>query len=146
VKPDRLARVNRLIQTTLAELVPQVRDPRVSAPSLLSVTGVRTSPDLRHAKVYLSIAGSTEAKSAALAGLQRASGFLRAGLGREIQLRYLPELHFELDATIESAARIEGILREIESERPPEPAAEEATGEGAPATLEGVAEEGGGER
>lgn len=118
MKPDRLARVNRLIQMTLAELVPEVRDPRVSAPALLSVTGVRTSPDLRHAKVYLSIAGRSEVQEAALAGLQRASGFLRGELGRRVQLRYLPELHFELDATIESAARIEGILKELADEQP----------------------------
>jgi ribosome-binding factor A len=134
VKPDRLARVNRLIQMTLAELVPEVRDPRVSAPALLSVTGVRTSPDLRHAKVYLSIAGRSEVQEAALAGLQRASGFLRGELGRRVQLRYLPELHFELDATIESAARIEGILHELELERPPaaEEEQEEEKGEGTP--------------
>ncbi len=132
MKPDRLTRVNRLIQMTLAELVPTVRDPRVRAPALLSVTAVRTSPDLRHAKVFLSIAGTAEGKAAALAGLASASGYLRGELGRSVRLRYLPELHFELDETIESAARIEGILQELERERP----AEEAAAEEAPAESE----------
>jgi ribosome-binding factor A len=116
VKADRLARVNRLIQTTLAELLRQVKDPRVTAATVLTVTAVRTSADLRHAKVYLAVSGTAEEQQAVVQGLERAQGFLRGELSRSIRLRYSPELHFLVDETIESAARIDRILRELASE------------------------------
>lgn len=116
MKHDRVARVNRLIQEVLAEAIPLVRDPRVTHPSVLSVTGVRTSSDLRHAKVFLAISGTAAEQRAALQGLERARGFLRSELGQAVRLRFLPELHFLLDETIENASRVEQILRELASE------------------------------
>jgi ribosome-binding factor A len=116
MKQDRLVRVNRLIQECLADTLPLVRDPRVTRPVVLSVTAVRTSPDLRHAKVYLSVSGPPDEQAAALAGLEHARGFLRGELGQSVRLRFLPELHFFLDETIENATKIEQILRELASE------------------------------
>jgi ribosome-binding factor A len=139
MKPGRVVRVNSLLQQILAEAIPLVRDPRVTRPAVLSVTGVRTSPDLRHAKVFLSVSGSAEERRGALEGVEHARGFLRGELGRSARLRLVPELHFFLDQTIESATRIEQILRELRSEggeRAPEQPEEQ---EGGPAP-------GGGER
>jgi len=113
-----MARVNRLIQTALAELIPTVKDPRVSRPAVLAVAGVSTTPDLRFAKVFLSVSGTDEERGAALAGLQHARGFVRSELGRSVRLRHLPELNFVLDESIDSAARVEQILRELASEKP----------------------------
>jgi ribosome-binding factor A len=134
MKQDRLTRINRLLQETLAEKLSLVKDPRVSRPAVLSVVAVRTSPDLRHARVYLSIAGDDEVQREALAGLSHARGFLRGEVGRAVRLRYTPELHFFVDDTIERAAHIEGLLREIADEAAPDPAVgepEAADGEGA---------------
>jgi ribosome-binding factor A len=116
MKQDRITRVNRLLQETLAEMIHAVKDPRVARASVLSVVGVQTTPDLRHAKVYLSIAGEERVQHEALAGLNHARGYLRTELGRAVRLRCTPELHFVIDETIERAARIEGILREIADE------------------------------
>lgn len=153
MKSDRIARVNRLIQTTLADLLSQVKDPRVTAATVLSVMAVRTSPDLRHAKVYLAISGTPEDRQAVLAGLERAQGFLRGELGRSIRLRYSPELHFFLDETIESAARIDEILHELGSEggsggHPDARTIDQAQdpGAGQPDTAEAAREQGSGER
>lgn len=117
MKQDRMARVNRLVQTTLAEIVPsRLKDPRVAAAGILTITAVRTTPDLRQAKVYLCFNGNDERVRAALDGLEAAQKFIRSELGRRIRLKYTPELTFELDQTIESAARIETILQELAAE------------------------------
>lgn len=118
MKQDRMARVNRLVQSVLAELVPgRIKDPRVQAAPLVAVTAVRTTPDLRWAKVYLSVSGDAEQQQAALAGLQAARGYLRRELGQRVRMRNTPELQFELDGTVEAAARIEGILEQLAKER-----------------------------
>lgn len=132
MKQDRMARVNRLLQTTLAEMIPACKDPRVRRVAILAITGVEASPDLHHAKVFLAISGTEEEREGALSGLKGASKFLRSRLGAEVSLRYTPELHFELDRTQDSAARIENILMELASERAEREGAEEAGEGGAP--------------
>lgn len=114
MKTDRMARVNRLVQTALAEIVPsQIKDPRVHAAGIMAITSVRTTPDLRYASVYISFNGTEEQRQSALQGLDGAARFVRAELGRRVRLKYTPELSFKLDDVIESAARIEGILKEL---------------------------------
>ena len=143
MKQDRMVRVNRLLQESLAETIPTVHDPRVTKPVILSITGVRTSPDLHQAKVFLSISGSPDEQREALQGLHHARGFLRAELGRTVRLRFLPELHFILDETFENAARIEQILHELASEggeRVEQQAGEEAAGDGREDEEDGSAE------
>jgi len=110
-----MARVNRLLLTTLADMVPGlVKDPRVREPVMVSLMEVRTTADLRHATVYVSIRGGGERREqAAFEALQQASGFLRAELGRRVRLRRTPELEFTRDTTLDHAAHIEGILREL---------------------------------
>lgn len=117
MKKDRMARVNRLIQTTLAELLPaMVNDPRVSDLPFMAVTAVRTVSDLSHSRVYLSIPASPRQQRAALEALEGARGFVRSRLSQEIKLRHIPELRFFLDDTLENAAHIEQVLDEIHAE------------------------------
>ena len=111
MKSDRMRRVNRLLRTTLAQLLPRViKDPRVGSPELISVVEVRATPDLRHATVY--VAGPQECELD-VSALAHAAGFLRRELARRVNLKYVPELRFELDGVSVAAARIEEILEEI---------------------------------
>ena len=117
MKGGRTAKLNRLLQTTLAELLPTVKDPAVRGAPLLAVAGVRATSDLAYAKIFVSVGGDDAARHAAIAGLQRARGYLRGQLGHRLTMRAVPELTFELDTTGDSAARIETILHEIAGEQ-----------------------------
>lgn len=110
----RTERVDELLKQEIARVIRELKDPRVG---FATVMDVRTSPDLRHARVYVSVLGEESEKQETIATLGRARGFVRARVGEEISLKYLPELHFELDRTLERAARIEELLEEL----PPEP-------------------------
>ena len=120
----RLRRVDELLRQEIARLIAEeVRDPRVG---FTTVMDARVSPDLRHARVYVSVLGDDREKEAAVAALQRASGFLRGRLGAIVEMKYLPELEFELDRSLEQASRIEEILDRV---RPPEQPDDESPGE-----------------
>jgi len=80
----------------------------------VTVTDVKTSPDLRHARVYVSVLGDEPTQQASLDGLRSAHGFLQARVAGELRLRRTPELTFELDHTAERAARLEEILHDEE--------------------------------
>ena len=108
----RVARVNDLIQKEISDLLMnEVRDPRLSG--LLSVTEVRTSLDLKHARVFVSVMGSEEEKKQVEEGLAAASGFLRRGLGERLTLRYTPELIFQRDESIERGSRLLELIEEV---------------------------------
>jgi len=108
----RLQRVNDLIRDEISELLRrEVRDPRLSG--IISITHVDTSPDLRYAKVYVSIMGTDQDKQEAERGLQAASGFLRRGLGARLTIRYTPELLFCLDESIEKGDRLLQLIKEV---------------------------------
>ena len=108
----RIARVNDLIRKEISELLMrEIRDPRLGG--LLSVTEVITSPDLRHAKVFISVMGSEEEKRQAEEGLAAASGFLRRGLSGRLSLRQIPELSFQLDESIERGNRLLELIKEV---------------------------------
>lgn len=91
-----------------------MRDPRLS---LVTVTAVETSPDLRHAHVYISAMGTEAERREALKGLAHAAGFLRHELGAHLSLRYVPELTFHLDESLERGAHIIQLLQEIGREQ-----------------------------
>ncbi len=111
---DRMARVNRLIQEALAQLIPkEIKDPRIQDIPLISVMEVKTTPDLRFAKVYLSIPGSEAVQKLACKIIDGASGFLRGKMGHVVRLRYTPQLQFVLDDRLDAAAKIDQILREL---------------------------------
>ncbi len=88
----------------------EVKDPRVRA---FTVTRVDLSEDLRHARVCVAGPGGTAEGEAALAALRHAAGFLRGALGRRLHLRYIPELTFVLDMSVEYSLRIAAILRSL---------------------------------
>ena len=122
---NRLARINDDIQIRLSELLRNVKDPRVQQ-GLLSVTRVETTGDLRYAKVWLSVYGPHEEKELKK-GLKSAKGWLRKELARSLNLRYTPELVFELDHSIEYGAHISQIISELDI--PEDDAEEDAAGE-----------------
>ncbi len=111
----RTVRVDELLKQEIAGLIRDMKDPRVG---FTTVMDVRTSPDLRHARVYVSVLGDEADKQATLSVLQGARGFLRGRLGRDVTLKYLPELHFELDKGLAHAARINELLEGLRREEP----------------------------
>jgi len=111
----RIERVNELIKEELAALLQrEIQDPRMSA--MTSITAVDTSPDLRNATVRVSILGSEDDVQQTMAALRHAAGFLRRELAGRIRLRYVPELSFKLDTSIEKGARVLELLKEIREE------------------------------
>lgn len=111
----RTDRLNELFREEIALLLQRkVKDPRVHD---VTVTAVRTSPELDVAKVYVVVPGDPAARDAALEGLRHAAPFLRHELGRSLRLRRIPELRFEYDDVHERALRIEQLLREIKAQQ-----------------------------
>src|SRR6188508_3657085 len=95
---ERMRRVNESIRQVLSEGVGQLKDPRIG---FVTVTGVETSPDLRHARVFVSVLGSEKEQQQSLAGLEAARGVLQGRLARELRLKRTPQLAFEYDPTVE---------------------------------------------
>ena len=118
---NRIGRINEEIQRELASLIPNVKDPRVSG--LISVTAVDTTPDLRYAKIYISVLDKSDCAQV-LKGLKSASGYLRRELGHALQLRYTPELTFVRDDSIDQGAHILDMLRNPNVVKPANPANE----------------------
>lgn len=116
---NRIGRINEEIQRELASLIPTVKDPRVSG--LISVTAVETTPDLRFAKVYVSMLDKSSA-SEVVKGLKSAAGYLRYELGQALNLRHTPQLVFEEDHSIDKGAHILELLRNPEVVKPANPA------------------------
>ena len=109
---NRIGRINEEIQRELAELLRELKDPRVHK-TMLSITHVETTPDLRCAKVYVSLLDKEYTKQT-LAGLKSSAGYLRRELGRTLQLRYTPELQWQADDSIVQGAHILDILSKLD--------------------------------
>jgi ribosome-binding factor A len=107
---ERLRRVNEAVKETLSEALPELKDPRIG---FVTITGVRTSADLRHAKVFVSVLGSVRAREQSLAGLAAAHGVLQARVARELRLKRTPQLAFEYDPTVERGVRITRMIDEL---------------------------------
>lgn len=108
----RMGRINDDIQLALSSLLRQVKDPRVQQ-GMISVTRVETTGDLRYAKVWLSVLGELNEKEFKR-GLKSCGPWLRRELGASLNLRYTPELVFELDHSMEYGAKISRMIEEIE--------------------------------
>ena len=107
---ERIRRVNEAVREVLSEALTQdVKDPRVG---FVTVTSVDTSPDLRHARVYVSVLGEADERAASLDGLQSAHGFLQRRVARDLRLKHTPQLQFIEDDTARRADRIERLLGE----------------------------------
>jgi ribosome-binding factor A len=108
----RIERVNSLIRQEISELLQrQIKDPRLG--SLVSITEVDTSPDLKYAKVFISGMCDEAEKKETLSVLVSASGFLRNELARRLRLRHIPELDFRWDDSIEQGAHILELIDQV---------------------------------
>jgi ribosome-binding factor A len=108
----RMRRVNEAVREVLAAAVAtEMKDPRIG---FVTVTDVDTSPDLRAARVYVSVLGSAEERESALEGLRSAHGFLQARIAAEMRMKRTPTLTFEYDESIERGARLSRLLEEDE--------------------------------
>jgi ribosome-binding factor A len=106
---DRMRRVDEAVRQVLSDAVAQdLQDPRIG---FVTMTSVKTSPDLRHARVYVSVLGDDAERAATLAGLQSAHGVLQRRLARELRMKRTPTLEFLYDETTDRAMHLEEILR-----------------------------------
>lgn len=110
----RIERVQRLARQILGELIQDLKDPRIG---FATVTAVRISRDLRHGRVFVSVLGSHDEQEATMTGLASATPFLRGELGRQMRIKYMPELEFALDTGAEEAERLESLLHQIEEQQ-----------------------------
>ena len=109
---NRIGRINEEIQKELSSLIRNLKDPRVQD-TMISITHVETTPDLRWAKVYVSFLQEDRAKEA-LKGLKSAGGYLRRELGSALNLRYTPELNWALDDSITYGAKMMKLINSLE--------------------------------
>lgn len=116
---NRIGRINEEIQRELSTLIRSVKDPRVTG--MISVTSVDTTPDLKFAKIYISVLDKSDCTQV-LKGLKSASGWLRRELGHSLNLRYTPELTFVRDDSIDQGAHILDLLRNPDVVKPANPA------------------------
>ena len=110
---NRINRINEEIQKELAALIPNLKDPRVQN-TMISVTRVETTPDLRYAKVYVSFLQEDKAADA-LKGLKSAGGWLRRELGAALKLRYTPEIAWALDDSITYGAKLLKLINSLDT-------------------------------
>ena len=122
---QRTERVDELLRQEIGEIVArEVADPRVG---FVTITSVETTPDLRHAKVWVSVIGQPAERQAAIAALRHAMPYVRHELGGRLRIRRIPDLHVELDDTAERGTRIQKLLSDLETGTVPDgdaPAAE----------------------
>ena len=105
-----MRRVNESLRQVLSEGVGQLKDPRIG---FVTVTGVQTSPDLRHARVFVSVLGSERKRERSLAGLQAAHAFLQGRIARELRMKRTPQLTFEYDPSVERGVRLGQLIDEL---------------------------------
>ena len=115
MQSKRSERVGDLILEFVSQLLArEINDPRVG---VVTLTGAQVSKDLKHATVYFSILAGGQEKQEVLAGLRSATGFIRTKIGKELRLRYVPDLEFVHDETQATAQRIEELLRQVSEEK-----------------------------
>jgi ribosome-binding factor A len=112
-----MRRVNESVRAVVAETVRDLKDPRIG---LVTVTGVRVTPDLREATVYVSVLGGAKKRRSTIAGLQSAHGVLQARINEQLNLRRTPQLTFEYDESVERGVRMTALIDELARELPDE--------------------------
>jgi ribosome-binding factor A len=105
-----MRRVNESVRQVLSEAIGQLKDPRIG---FVTITGVRTSPDLRHARVYVSVLGAERKRAQTLTALQAAHAVLQAQLARELRMKRTPQLAFEYDPSVERGVRMTKLIDEL---------------------------------
>jgi ribosome-binding factor A len=117
--PERMRRVNLLVQAVVAEAVADLKDPRIG---LVTVTGCEIARDLSAGTVFFSVFGNEKKRRATEAGLASAHGFLQSRVGKELKLKRTPQLTFEYDPTVEHGVRMTKLIDELVSDAPPDAA------------------------
>jgi ribosome-binding factor A len=113
VEYQRADRVGDLLAELISDLLrKEIRDPRISA---MTVTAVKVSKDLRHARVYFNLLGRQDERKDASAGLKSATGFIRSKIAKQLKLRFVPTLEFCYDDTEDEAERIDSLLKQVKS-------------------------------
>jgi ribosome-binding factor A len=112
-----MLKVNSTLREVLAGEVERMSDSRLD---MVSVTGVETSPDLRHAVVYVDVLGSDDTAGAALEALRHAAHRLQSGIARQVRMKYTPTLEFRLDPGVVGGERIDSILRSLRGQDHPD--------------------------
>ena len=107
---ERMRRVNEAVKEVVSEGLLDLKDPRIG---FVTVTGVETTPDLCHARVFVSVLGGVKKRNAAIAGLQAAHGVLQARIAREIRMKRTPTLAFEYDPSVEHGVRMTQLIDEL---------------------------------
>ena len=106
--PGRMRRVDEAVRAVLSDAIArELKDPRVG---FVTVTAVKTSPDLRHARVYVSVLGDEPTRDSSIEGLRSAHGYLQSRLASELTLKHTPALSFEYDDTTDKAMHINELL------------------------------------
>jgi ribosome-binding factor A len=105
-----MRRVNESVRQVLSEAVPELKDPRIG---FVTVTGVETSPDLRHARVFVSVFGNERKRQESIAALESAHGVLQGKVNRELRLKRTPQLAFEYDPSVERGVRMTQLIDEL---------------------------------
>jgi ribosome-binding factor A len=111
--PERMRRVDESLRQVLSEALLELKDPRIG---FVTITGVATSPDLRQARVYVSVLGSERRRERTLAGLAAAHGVLQARIARELRLKRTPQLTFEYDPSVERGVRMTKLIDELSAD------------------------------
>ncbi|MBE3100801.1 MAG: 30S ribosome-binding factor RbfA [Firmicutes bacterium] len=108
----RIDRISEEIRKEISDIIrTEVKDPRIA--SMSTIIKAEVTKDLRHAKIYVSVLGSDEEKNSTIEGFKKASGYIRRELGTRMDIHYIPELHFELDTSIEYSIQISKKLDEL---------------------------------
>jgi ribosome-binding factor A len=110
-----MRRVNESVRAVVADAVGSLKDPRIG---LVTVTGVRVTPDLREATVFVSVLGGAKRRRQTLAGLESAHGILQAQINRELNLRRTPTLTFSYDDSVERGVEMSKLIDEVTAELP----------------------------
>jgi len=107
----RSARLNEVLKEEIADILrKKLKDPRIG---FVTVTGVKASPDLRHADIFVSVLGTEEEKESAYKSLKGATGFIRSELGKRLRIKFLPEISFVIDESIDEGIRISKLIKRI---------------------------------
>src|SRR4029450_4139089 len=107
---ERMRRVNEAVREVISEAAGELKDPRIG---FVTVTGVETSPDLQHARVFVSVLGSEAKRAKTLAGLTAGHGGLQGRVARELRMKRTPQLAFEYDPTVERGVRMTQLIDEL---------------------------------
>lgn len=111
---NRINKINEEVKRELSSVIRALKDSRI--PVMTSVVAVKVTPDLRWAKAYISVLGTTDEQKNAIDGLKSAAGFIRREIGHRLKLRYTPEFDFELDHSIEHGAYINKLINDLEKQ------------------------------